>query len=194
MSQLVSALVSAIELRDPYLAGHSKRVAEFAAETARQLRAEPEEIATVEMAANLSQIGKLAIPRALLTKAERLDDDEIALMQGHIEHAERALKGIEFDLPILETIRQMHERLDGTGYPDGLAAGAISRTGLILGACDVFCARIEPRSYRRGIDPQAALAILQQNDSRYDSDVVSALCAVVRSAVGEKLIASVETS
>jgi PAS domain S-box-containing protein len=194
MSQLVTALVRAIEFRDPYLAGHSKRVAEFAAETARQLGAEPEEIATVEMAANLSQIGKLAIPRALLTKAERLDDDEIALMQGHIEHAESALKGIEFDLPILETIRQMHERLDGTGYPDGLAAGAISRTGLILGACDVFCARIEPRSYRRGIDPQAALAILQQNDSRYDSDVVSALCTVVQSAAGEKLIASVETS
>jgi PAS domain S-box-containing protein len=194
MSQMVTALVRAVELRDRYLAGHSKLVAEFAAATARQLGAAPEEIATVEIAANLSQIGKLAIPRAILTKTARLDEGEITLMQSHIEHAERALKGIEFDLPILETIRQMHERLDGTGYPDGLAAGAISRTSLILGACDVFCARIEPRSYRRGIDPQAALAILQQNDRRYDPEVVSALCTVVQSAVGEKLIASVDTS
>jgi HD-GYP domain-containing protein (c-di-GMP phosphodiesterase class II) len=127
-------------------------------------------------------------------KTERLDEGEITLMQSHIDHAERALKGIDFDLPILETIRQMHERLDGTGYPDRLAAGAISRTALILGACDVFCARIEPRSYRRGIDPQAALAILQQNDGRYDPEVVSALCAVVQSAAGETLIASVESS
>ncbi len=146
------------------------------------------------MAANLSQIGKLAIPREILNKTERLNDDEIALMQGHINHAESALKGIDFGFPVLETIRQMHERLDGTGYPDGLAAGAISRTALILGACDVFCARIEPRSYRRGIDPQAALAILQQNDGRYDSEVVAALCAVVQSPVGERLIASVEHS
>ncbi len=115
-------------------------------------------------------------------------------MQSHIGHAERALKGIEFDLPILETIRQMHERLDGTGYPDGLAGAAISRTALILGACDVFCARIEPRSYRRGIDPQASLAILQQNDGRYDPEVVSALSAVVRSVAGEKLIASIDTA
>ena len=172
----------------------AKRVAEFAVETARQLGAEPEEIATVEIAANLSQIGKLAIPRAILTKTERLDDDEIALMQSHIEHAESVLKDIEFDLPVHATIRQMHERLDGTGYPDGLAGGAISRTGRILGACDVFCARIEPRSYRRGIDAQAALAILRQNDRRYDPEVVSALCAVVRSAIGEKLIAGVESA
>ena len=102
------------------------------------------------------------------------------------------LKGVEFDLPVLETIRQMHERLDGTGYPDGLAGPAISRTALILGACDVFCARIEPRSYRSGIDPQAALAILQQNDTRYDRELVSALCDVVQSVAGEKLIASID--
>jgi len=194
MSQMVTALVRAVELRDPYLAGHSKRVAGFAAETARRLGAEPEEIAAVEIAANLSQIGKLAIPRAILTKTERLNDDEIALMQSHIENVEHMLKGIDFDLPVLETIRQMHERLDGTGYPDGLSGEAITRAALILGACDVFCARIEPRSYRRGIDPQAALAILQQNDTRYDSKVVSSLCDVVQSVTGEKLIASIETA
>jgi len=194
MSQMVTALVRAVELRDPYLAGHSKRVAGFAAETARRRGAGPEEIATVEIAANLSQIGKLAIPRAILTKTERLDDDEIAVMQSHVENVERMLKGIDFDLPVLETIRQMHERLDGTGYPDGLAGSAISRTALILGACDVFCARIEPRSYRSGIDPQSALAILQQNDTRYDTEVVSALSDVVQSVAGEKLIASIDSA
>lgn len=190
LSQLVSALVRAIELRDPYLAGHSKRVAEFAAETARRLGAGADEVATVEIAAHLSQIGKLAIPRAILNKTERLNDDEIAQVQSHIAHAERILEGIEFDLPILETIRQMHERLDGSGYPRGLAGAEISRTALVLGACDVFCACIEPRAYRHGIDPDRALEILQQ-DTRYDTAVVAALAAVVRSVTGEKLIASI---
>ena len=138
-------------------------------------------------------VGKLAIPRAILTKTERLDEGEIAVMQSHIAHAERTLKDIDFELPVLRTILQMHERLDGTGYPNGLAGSEISRAALVLGACDVFCARIEPRSYRQGIDPQAALAILQQNDGRYEPEVVSALCDVVQSVAGEKLIASIES-
>ena len=106
----------------------------------------------------------------------------------------KILNGIEFDLPILETIRQMHERLDGTGYPGGLSGADLSLAGRILGVCDVFCARIEPRAYRRGIDPQAALAILRQNDRRYDAKVVSALAAVVQSVAGEKLIAGIDAA
>jgi len=193
-SQMVSALVRAIELRDPYLAGHSKRVAGFATETARRLGAGPEEIVAVEIAAHLSQIGKLAIPRGVLTKSERLSADEIAVVQSHIDHAGRVLKEIDFDLPILETVAQMHERLDGTGYPKGLAGDAISRAGLVLGACDVFCARIEPRAYRQGIDPQAALRILQENASRYHPEVVAALAEVVRSAMGDRLVADIDAA
>jgi PAS domain S-box-containing protein len=193
-AQLVSALVRAIELRDPYLAGHSKRVAGFATETARRLGAAPQEIVTVEIAAHLSQIGKLAIPRGIMTKSERLSGDEIAVMQSHVDQAGRVLQEIDFDLPILETVAQMHERLDGTGYPKGLAGDAISRAGLVLGACDVFCARIEPRAYRRGIDPQAALRILQENAGRYHPEVVAALAEVVRSAMGDRLVASIDAA
>lgn len=194
VAQTVTALVRAVELRDPYLAGHSKRVAEFAVETARRLGADAEECATVETAANLSQIGKLAIPRALLNKAERLDEDEVAQMQTHVAHAERVLKGIEFELPVARTLRQMHERLDGTGYPDGLSGKAISRPARILGACDVFCARVEPRSYRQGIPPAEALAVLEQNRHRYDPDVVAALRAAVQSVTGEKLIVGIDAA
>jgi PAS domain S-box-containing protein len=194
VEQMVAALVRAVELRDPYLAGHSTRVAHFAAETARRLGASPEEIATVEVAANLSQVGKLAVPRALLTKSERLDADEIAQLQAHIAHAESVLKGIEFELPVLETIQQMHERLDGTGYPSGLAGGEIQRSAHILGVCDVFCARVEPRSYRQGIAPDRALEILEQNGGRYDADVVAALRTAVESVAGEKLIAGIDAA
>ncbi len=190
VQQMVSALVRAVELRDPYLAGHSRRLAGFSVAVAQRLEAGPEEIATVEIAANLSQIGKLAVAREILTKPGRLSESEIAQMQQHIEHVATILRDIDFELPVLEAIYQMHERLDGKGYPEGLSGDGISRAAQILGACDVFCARLAPRSYRSGIAPETALDILDQNGARYDSAIIEALREVVTSVAGEKLIAS----
>jgi PAS domain S-box-containing protein len=187
--QTVAALVRAVELRDPYLAGHSRRVAGLAAAVARQLGADAAEIDTVEIAANLSQIGKLAIRRDLLNKPERLTPEEIKEMQQHVEHAARVLRDIDFGLPVLETIYQMHERLDGTGYPRGLEGEQIRMTARILACCDVLCARIEPRAYRGTIPPAEALKVLETHPDRYDARVVRALAEVVGSHAGEKLLA-----
>ena len=110
-------------------------------------------------------------------------------MQDHVAHAATVLRDMDFGLPVLETICQMHERLDGGGYPEGLSGDQIRQSARILGACDVFCARVEPRAYRAGIAPAAALDILEQNSTRYDPDVVSALREVVESVTGEKLLA-----
>ena len=85
----------------------------------------------------------------------------------------------------------MHERLDGEGYPNRLTGDEIGLTGRILGACDVFCARVEPRSYRAGLAPAAVLDILEENLSRYDPRVIEALKQVVATIPGEKLIASI---
>jgi HD-GYP domain-containing protein (c-di-GMP phosphodiesterase class II) len=189
--QMVGALVRAIELRDPYLAGHSRRVAEFAVAVGKQLGCSEEELTTLELAANLSQIGKLAIDKELLTKPSRLSPEEVAEMETHVAHAVEFLQGIDFDLPVVETIAQMHERLDGEGYPQRLKGDAIRLTGRILGACDVFCARLEPRSYRSGLAPEAVLDILAQNATRYDPAVIAALKQVVATVSGEKLIASI---
>lgn len=194
IQQLVSALVRAIELRDPYLAGHSRRVAEFALAVGRQLGCSDEEMATLELAANLSQIGKLAIRKELLTKPARLTEAELAEMETHVNHAVEFLQGIDFELPVVETILQMHERLDGGGYPNRLQGEAISLTGRILGACDVFCARLEPRSYRAGLAPEAVLDILSQNLTRYDRRVVEALRQVMATVPGEKLIAGIASN
>ncbi len=193
IQQMVAALVRAIELRDPYLAGHSRLVAEFAVAVGKQLGCSDEEIATLELAANLSQIGKLAIRKELLTKPARLTPAEMEEMEAHIGHAIEVLEGIDFELPVVETISQMHERLDGKGYPNRLQGDAIGLTGRILGACDVFCARVEPRSYRAGLAPEAVLDILQENISRYDPRVIEALKQVVATIPGEKLIASIAT-
>lgn len=190
---MVTALVRAIELRDPYLAGHSRRVAEFSVAVGKQLGCGEEELATLELAANLSQIGKLAIRKDLLTKPARLTSAEVQEMEAHVKHAVDFLQGIDFELPVVETITQMHERLDGEGYPNGLKGEQISLTGRILGACDVFCARLEPRSYRAGLAPDAVLDILAENMARYDPKVIDALKQVVATVSGEKLIASIAT-
>lgn len=187
--QTVEALVRAIELRDPYLAGHSKRLAGLAAAVSRQLGRDEAEIETVTIAAQLSQTGKLSIDRTLLGKPERHTDDEIAQMQQHIKHAAFILRDFDFGLPVQETVTQMYERLDGTGYPLGLQGDAITLTARILGACDVFCARIAPRSYRSAITPREALQILTDHPGRYDSAVIGALNEVVNSPAGEKLLA-----
>ncbi|GAB4367101.1 MAG: PAS domain-containing protein [Kiloniellaceae bacterium] len=194
IQQMVTALVRAIELRDPYLAGHSRRVAEFAVAVGKQMGCSEEELATLELAANLSQIGKLAIRKELLTKPARLTAEEIREMEGHVQHAIDVLQGIDFELPVVETITQMHERLDGEGYPNGLKGDQIGLTGRILGACDVFCARLEPRSYRGGLAPDAVLDILTENITRYDPRVIEALKQVVATVPGEKLIAGIATA
>ena len=163
VKQTIAALVLAIETRDPYLAGHSRRVADLAGAVAKRVGAGPGEISTVTIAADLCQIGKLAVPRSVLTKPARLDEPEMAMVREHVAHAASLLRDIDFGLPVLETISQMHERIDGKGYPHGLLEHEISQTAQILGLCDVFCARVEPRAHRRGISVADALAILEGN-------------------------------
>ncbi|TQV81589.1 HD-GYP domain-containing protein [Denitrobaculum tricleocarpae] len=187
--QMVSALVRAIELRDPYLAGHSRRVASLSVAVAKRMQLAREDVATVEIAANLSQLGKLAISRKLLNKPERLNDQEIAEVRKHLDHAAEMLRDIDFELPVLPTIYQMHERLDGKGYPAGLTANKILMTAQILGICDVFAARVEPRSYRAGLSSEEAIKILGDNGNRYSSQIVAALDEVIGSVAGEKLMA-----
>lgn len=189
VKQTVAALVRAIEFRDPYLAGHSRRVAGFAAAVVRQLGDTEADQTTVEVAANVSQIGKLSVPRDILQKPERLSAAEIKVLEGHVDHAHEILREIPFDLPVVDTVYQMYERLDGSGYPRGLAADAISRPARVLAVCDVFCARVAPRSYRAGITPAEALAVLTDNADRYDSEIVAAMRDVVASTAGEKLLA-----
>lgn len=187
--QMVTALVRAIELRDPYLAGHSRRVASLSVEVAKRLQLATEDVATVEIAANLSQLGKLAISRKLLNKPDRLNDAEIAEVRTHLDHAAAMLRDIDFELPVMQTIYQMHERLDGNGYPAGLTADAILVTAQILGVCDVFAARVEPRSYRAGLSSDEAIKILYDNGNRYAAQIVAALDDVISSVAGEKLMA-----
>ena len=131
------------------------------------------------------------MPRAILTKPERLAGAELKEMERHIEYALDFLKDLDFGLPVHETVAQMHERLDGKGYPRGFAGDEIGMPARILGVCDVFCARIEPRSYRPVIASNAALEILAEHPHRYNAAVVEALRDAVASIEGERLLTGV---
>ena len=179
LTQTVNAFIRALERRDPFLLGHTKRVRTHALAVGVQLNLSQDGLATLALAASLSQIGKIFIPEEVLTKPDRHNAAEEAIMREHILHAIEILKPIDFDLPVADALAQMYERLDGSGYPNGLSGDQISEGARILGVADVFCARTAPRSYRDQLSAGKALFHLASNDQRYDLKVVSALADVV---------------
>jgi PAS domain S-box-containing protein len=188
----MEALGSTIEAADPYLGGHTKLLAGLSVEVAKAMHLSEMDIAEIETAANLSQIGKMFVPNEILTKPGKLTPEEMTVMEGHVEHAYRILKDIDIAEGVLTAIYQMNERLDGTGYPKKLADGEIIVLARILSALNVFCAMIRPRSYRGAKAPEQALEILSSESDRFDPAVVAALADVVKTPAGERLLADKE--
>ena len=185
VTQTVNAFVQAIELRDPFLLGHTGRVRMRALAVGRKLELSHDDLACLALAASLSQIGKIFTPDEILTKPDRHTAEEEAIMREHILHAVGILEHIDFDLPVVDILGSMHERLDGSGYPNGLVGDQIGLSARILGVVDVFCARTAPRSYRDHLSAGKVLYHLASNGQRYDLRVVAALAGVVDH--GEKL-------
>lgn len=177
--QTVMTLVRAIELSDPYLVGHTKRVQHYALQIGETLNLKQRDLATIDLAASLSQLGKIFIPQHILRKPGRHTPEESRIMRTHIDRAVDVIRDIDFDLPVAEVVAQIYERLDGSGYPNGLSGEEVGLSARVLGAVDVFCARTEPRSYRNQISQEKALFYLAQHPSRYDIRVVNALAELV---------------
>lgn len=186
--QMTGALVRTIEAVDPFLAGHTQNVRETCLALADGLGLGADEVATIDIAAMLCQIGKVSIPKEIVAKPGRLTEEELAIMQTHVENAVAILKGVDFGLPVVESLVQMYERLDGSGYPRGLAGDQIGLPARILAVADVFCARIERRSYRDRVTAEEAMGVLAQNADRYDSRVVDVLKRFLGTVAGEKLV------
>jgi PAS domain S-box-containing protein len=191
VKQTVEALVSTIEHTDPYLGGHTRMLCALSAEVAKAMSMTETEIATVEAAANLSQVGKMFVPKDILNKPGLLTDEEKEQMERHVEHARDVLKNIDFDLPVVEAIYQMNERLDGSGYPMGLKDGDIMTAAKVLGLTNAFCALVRPRSYRPAKPVATALEIMEDQQSHYDPQVIAKLKEVLNSPAGEKIIANI---
>ncbi len=187
-AKTVEALVRAIELTDPYLGGHSRLMRSLSVEVSKAMNASDVDIATVDTAANLSQVGKLFVDRDLLFKAEALTAEEKFELEQHTEHAAKVLQDIDFGLPVFDAVYQMNETLNGKGYPNRLKGDEIGLPARILAVVNSFCAMVGPRAYRAARSADETLEIIKAGEGAYDQRVVTALKEVVQSAIGEKLL------
>jgi len=178
---LTLALANAVELRDPYTAGHQREVAKIATGIARELALPVNDRKGIEVAATLHDCGKISIPAEILVKPGRLSAAEFEIIKTHAQAGANIVADVAFPWPVAEMILQHHERLDGSGYPNGLMGSAILTGSRILAVADVVSAMSEHRPYRpaRGLD--AALAELEVNSGRlYDPKVVDACAHLFR--------------
>jgi HD-GYP domain-containing protein (c-di-GMP phosphodiesterase class II) len=184
MKQIVYSLMRAIDLHDPYSANHSAKTAKLATAVGRSMGLPAEQLTTIEIAANLCNLGKLSLPKELLLKTGELTTEEQTVLKSETASAAEILTGIDFEGPVLETITQKHEYLDGSGYPKGLAGDEIILTSRILAAANAFIAMTSPRAYRdRLTDKEAMTQLLNGVDNKYDRHVIAALFHVVENEI-----------
>jgi PAS domain S-box-containing protein/putative nucleotidyltransferase with HDIG domain len=177
---IIQVLVSAIEKRDPYTAGHQQRVGRLAAALAERMGYPQERLRAVRLAAMIHDLGKLYVPAEILCKPSRLSEIELRLLESHAGAGYEILKGVDFPWPIAEIIRQHHERLDGSGYPSGLLGGEILPESRILAVADVVEAISSHRPYRPALGGEAAIREIRDGiGTRYDSDVAEALFSLL---------------
>ena len=175
LESTIQAMTRAMELRDPYTSGHESRVALIACAIAKKLGWSDDHIASLCMAAQVHDIGKIAIPSEILTKPSRLSIYEEKLAQEHSEHGYQLLKDIPFPWPIADWVRQHHERTDGSGYPLGLKADEISIEARVLAVADTIEAMSAHRPYRPALGLSQALTEIRTNSGiKFDVNVVKA--------------------
>jgi putative nucleotidyltransferase with HDIG domain len=180
IDQIVSALTVAMESRDPYTAGHQRRVADIAMMTARRLGFDEHRVSTIRMAALLHDLGKLQIPAEILSRPTRLNPLERALVQEHAEASHAILAPVDFDEAIATMVLQHHERLDGSGYPRGLKGNDILPESRLLAVADSLEAMASHRPYRPARSLDAALDELRlARGATYDGECVDACAAAV---------------
>jgi putative two-component system response regulator len=176
------ALARSIEGKDPYTEGHCERLSLFAQKLALRLGLPDEEIAALVRAGVVHDVGKVAVPDAILLKQGPLDEAEWKVMREHPVVGERICSGMKTFRLVLPIIRHHHERLDGSGYPDRLAGDAIPRTARILSIVDVFDALTTSRPYRAALPLEKALGIMQEEVGKgwWDPEIFAAFAALVR--------------
>ena len=177
---VVEVLAKATEVRDPYTAGHQRSVAELCAEIGREMGLTEYQCDELHVAAALHDIGKMAIPGEILSRPGRLSEAEMALVRTHSQVGADIIDGVALPWEIRRPILEHHERLDGSGYPQGLSGAEIGFASRVLAVADVFDAISCDRPYRPAQSVDDALAELRQGaGTKYDATVVSACLSVI---------------
>ena len=173
-------LLQALAARSPELGPHLDEVACLAGELAEALEMSAEEIEQVRTAGELHDVGKMAIPDAILGKPGTLDEAEWEFVRRHSVVGERIVAAAPALLPVSKLVRSVHERWSGGGYPDDLSGGEIPLGARVLAVCDAYHAMTSDRPYRRAMPVEAALLELRRcASSQFDPDVVKAFCRLI---------------
>ncbi|MEW6657101.1 MAG: HD domain-containing phosphohydrolase [Thermodesulfobacteriota bacterium] len=172
---VIQVLSMIVEIRDPYTAGHQKSVADIAQAMARCMGLADERIEAVRLAATVHDLGKISIPSEILTKPAKLNELELSMIRLHPQAGYEILSKVDFPWPLAQIVLQHHERINGSGYPQGLAGADILLEAKIIGVADVVDAMCSHRPYRPapGID-QALAEIRRHKGILYDTQVVDA--------------------
>ncbi len=179
LHQTVIAISRAVEARDPYTAGHQRRVADLACAIAGRLGLSEERIEGISMGATIHDIGKIQIPAEILTKPSNLSELEYGFIREHSRVGYEILHDIHFPWPVAEMAYQHHERLDGSGYPQGLKGDEICLEARIVAVADVVEAMSTHRPYRASLGIEKALEEINANRGKlYDAGVVDACLAL----------------
>ncbi len=171
--QTIEAVALTVEKRDPYTAGHQRRVAQLAAAMAEDMGLSESRVHGLRLGAMIHDIGKIYIPAEILTRPGKLSEVEFKLIQTHPEVGFEIMRGVEFPWPVQAMILQHHERLDGSGYPRGLRGEDILREAKILGVADVVEAMASHRPFRVALGIEVALQEIQRGrGTLYDPEAV----------------------
>jgi PAS domain S-box-containing protein len=181
LEETIAAMGAIIETRDPYTAGHERRVTALSTAMAEHLGMPEERVTAVKLAAEVHDIGKIAVPAEILSKPGRLTPMEYDIVRQHPVTAHAILGAVEFPWPLAEIVLQHHERLDGSGYPGGLTGEQILPEARVLAVADVVEAMASHRPYRPALGMEAALAEIESGrGTLYDAAAVDACVAVIR--------------
>jgi HD-GYP domain-containing protein (c-di-GMP phosphodiesterase class II) len=173
MGAVIQTLAMTVEAKDPYTAGHERRVADLARTIAHEMNLSFEQIEAVRLSAVVHDLGKLYVPSEILNKPGKLYEAEFLLIKMHPQIAFDILKNITFPWPLAEIVYQHHERLDGSGYPQGLKGSEIRLEAQIIAVADVVEAIATHRPYRPSLGIEVAIKEIQEyRGIRYNSDVV----------------------
>ncbi len=181
MGATLRSVAIMVEQRDPYTAGHERRVGELAAAIGIEMGLSEETINGLRMSGYVHDIGKISVPAELLSKPSKLSSVEFALIKTHVQTGYDILKDVEFPWPLTTVILQHHERLDGSGYPHGLKGDEIIVEARIMAVADVVEAMQSHRPYRPSLGIELALHEIEQNSGKfYDPQVVAACLRMFR--------------
>ena len=181
MHEMVDTLTSLMGQKDPYTAGHEARVSNLAVKIAKELNLPQHFIEGICVSAMLHDIGKVAIPAEVLTKPTKLHDFEMAMLRNHAQEGYDILNHVHFPWPVAQIALQHHERLDGSGYPNGLKGDSICMEARIVAVADCVEAMAGDRPYRKAVGIDAALKMIEENQGKlFDSEIVQACIKLFR--------------